>query len=124
MAKIEVIKLKMILGFHSEIEELEFFLWLCSLYKKTNRLEVWTDTLISTAPEFINSSVIIEYRKRLSARNLNINFFIRKYILKFYKRSSTLNGHKIKFSNCQEVTPAIFKTVLEDLGLLSHQGHI
>lgn len=114
----------MILGFRTEIEALEVFLWPPKLSKKNSRLEVWADILTSVEPEFTSSAIIMEFRKRLSEKNLSVDFFIRKCLLKFYEQSSTLGGHKIKFPKRSKVTKAVVENVLDYLGLPFHTAYV
>ena len=68
----------MLLGFRSEIEELEFFLWPTSKGKPTNRTEVWMNIIESDDPAFTTSPVIIEFRNRLISNGISSDFFYKE----------------------------------------------
>lgn len=107
----------MLLAFRSEIEELELFLWPVNKVKPTNRTEVWTKILTSKDEEFMSNPQITEFRNRLNKITMTPDFFIKRCVLLFYEKSSTLDGHKVKFPKRSLVSNAIIVNVLDKMGL-------
>ena len=114
----------MLLGFRNEIEELELFLWPVSKGKPTNRTELWTKILTSKDEEFMSNPQITEFRNRLNKMKMTPDFFIKRCVLKFYERSSTLAGHKVKFPKRSLVSYEIIVNVLDNMGLPTHDVYV
>ena len=77
-AEEKIILYKLLLGIRTRIKSIEDYLWPAAVNRKHfSRTDVWTNLLKSQDPEFINSNVVMEFRKRLAAKKNFTRFWLR-----------------------------------------------